>query len=290
MACRPGLAAFPRPDTQPAESRGTPLRRNVTSKWPPPKTRVRKYSLVNYAFVLTLCLGTALSAEAQTTIDTGRDLYRANCQACHGAEGDNVPGVNFRAGQFRRASSDDELVSLILNGIPGTAMPPTNLPEPSRRALVAYLRSMHPASASSAAGDPARGAVIFEGKGGCLHCHRVSANGSRVGPDLSEVGTQRTAAALERSIVAPNEVILPQHRFIRLEMKDGTVIAGRRLNEDTYAIEVIDEKERLISVPRADVRQYTLVKNSPMPSYQDKLSSQEIADLVAYLVSLKGVQ
>lgn len=246
---------------------------------------------MKYATILVLCLGAALCTQAQTAADTGRQLYRANCQACHGVDGDNVPGVAFKSGEFRHASSDDELVRLILNGIPGTAMPPTNLPETSRRALVAYLRSMHAATMSTAAnGDAAHGRVIVEGKGGCFECHRIGTQGSRVGPDLSDVGSQRNAAALQQSIVAPSEVILPQHRFVRIALKNGTVITGRRLNEDTYSIEVMDAKEQLISVPRSDIRDYELLKTSPMPSYQGKLSSQEIADVVAYLLSLKGVQ
>jgi putative heme-binding domain-containing protein len=246
---------------------------------------------VKHATIFVFCLGTAVSAQAQTAVETGRQLYRANCQACHGEDGGNVPGIDFHAGLFRRASTDDDIARIILNGMPGTAMPPTNLPEPSRRALVAYLRSMHPSSmGASAGGDAARGKAIFDGKGGCLQCHRVGDTGSRMGPDLSDVGSLRTANALEQSIVAPNDVILPQHRFVRLTMKDGTVISGRRLNEDTYSIEVIDAKERLVSVSRADVREYTLLQTSPMPSYQGKLSTPEIADLVAYLLSLKGVQ
>jgi mono/diheme cytochrome c family protein len=32
------------------------------------------------------------------------------------------------------------------------------------------------------------------------------------------------------------------------------------------------------------------VKNSPMPSYRDKLSGEEVNDLVAYLGSLKGLR
>ena len=255
------------------------------------KTLVREYSLVNFLSISCICAATVLCADAQTAVETGRELYRANCQACHGAEGDNVPGVDFRSGQFRRASSDEDLARLIVNGIPGTAMPPTNLPEASRGSLVAYLRSLHPtAGASAGAGDAVRGAAIFEGQGGCLHCHRVGGKGSRVGPDLTDAGSQRNAAGLERSILAPNEVILPQHRFVHIELKNGTVITGRRLNEDTYTIEVIDEKERLMSISRADVREYTLLKTSPMPSYQGKLTPQEVADVVAYLLSRKGVQ
>lgn len=246
--------------------------------------------------ILVLGLGAALCVQAQTTraqttVDTGRQLYRANCQPCHGAEGDNVPGVDFKSGEFRRASSDEDLVKLILSGIPGTAMPPTNLAEPSRRALVAYLRSLHAATMdNSATGNAANGMALFEGKGGCLHCHRVGGRGSRVGPDLSDVGSHRPAAALQQSILEPNETVLPQNRYVHIVLKDGTVIAGRRLNEDTYTVEVIDQKETLRSVRRDDVREYTLVKTSPMPSYRGKLSAREVSDLVAYLLSLKGVQ
>jgi mono/diheme cytochrome c family protein len=38
----------------------------------------------------------------------------------------------------------------------------------------------------------------------------------------------------------------------------------------------------------ADVREYTIAKTSPMPSYKSTLSGEEIADVLAYLLSLKG--
>ena len=69
-----------------------------------------------------------------------------------------------------------------------------------------------------------------------------------------------------------------------------TAILGRRLNEDTYTVQLIDEQERLVSLVKGDLRQYAVVLTSPMPSYKDKLSSQDLADVVSYLLSLKGVQ
>ena len=48
--------------------------------------------------------------------------------------------------------------------------------------------------------------------------------------------------------------------------------------------------QRLRTLQRADLRQFTMVEKSPMPSYKDKLSAGEIADLVAYLSSLKGAE
>ena len=70
-------------------------------------------------------------------------------------------------------------------------------------------------------------------------------------------------------------------------MKDGSAITGRLLNLDTFTIQLFDSKERLLALPRSDVREFTLQK-SPMPSYRDKLTAEELSDLLAYLLSLKG--
>jgi mono/diheme cytochrome c family protein len=53
-------------------------------------------------------------------------------------------------------------------------------------------------------------------------------------------------------------------------------------------VQIIDEHEQLRSLSKADFRDYTILKASPMPSYKDTLNAAEIGDLVAYLVSLKG--
>jgi cytochrome c oxidase cbb3-type subunit III len=230
----------------------------------------------------------ALPGRAQNPVDAGRELYRANCYVCHGQDGDQVPGVNFRAG-IRRASTDEEISKIIAGGIPGTGMPPTNLAEPQRRELVAYLRSMHAGSgASKAPGDAVRGMAIFDGKGGCTSCHRAGGKGSRFGPDLSAIGATKQAAYLEDEILEANHAIAPQNRMAIVVMNDGTAVTGRRLNEDTETIQLIDKNERLISISKSDVERYTLLQTTPMPSYKDKLSSQDVADVVSYLLSLRG--
>jgi putative heme-binding domain-containing protein len=228
---------------------------------------------------------------AAQNVDAGGQLYRAHCFVCHGQEGESIPGVSFRSGQYRRASTDEEISRIILNGVPGTGMPPTNLNPEERRNLVAYLRSMHSTGATAkGAGDAGRGLAIFEGKGGCGNCHRVGGKGSRLGPDLTDIGSLRNAAYLEQALVDPSKDIAPQNRFVHLVMKDGSSISGRRLNEDTATVQLIDEKERLVSVEKTDVRNLTLVKTSAMPSFRGKLSEQEMTDVVTYLLSLKGSQ
>ena len=80
----------------------------------------------------------------------------------------------------------------------------------------------------------------------------------------------------------------PINRPVQLVTADGTRITGRRLNEDTYTVQLIDGQERLRSFDKADLREFIVLMESPMPSYEDQLSPQELADLLAYLVSLKG--
>jgi putative heme-binding domain-containing protein len=144
-----------------------------------------------------------------------------------------------------------------------------------------------PPAQSEVAGDAARGSQIVEGKGGCLKCHQVSGKGSALGPDLTGIGKTRSAAAIASSILDPNRIVLPQHRYIRATTRDGRAIYGRRLNEDTLTVQIMDSSEELISLPKSRLREFAVLKESPMPSYKGKLTPQELADLVSYLVSLK---
>jgi putative heme-binding domain-containing protein len=242
--------------------------------------------------VLVFC-GAALLGQQHSyspeDVETGARLYQTNCLACHGQDGDAIADANLRRGEFRRGSSDDDLMQVISYGIPGTAMPPHNFVTSQLFAVVAFLRSLRDAPKSaSTAGTAERGRILFEGKGGCPGCHRVDGKGARIGPDLSDVGLFRSAQRLERSILEPNESILLQHRLLRAVTADGTVITGRRLNEDTHTVQLLDAKDRLISLIKADLKEYGPVKTSPMPSFRDKFTAKELADLVSYLVSLKG--
>jgi putative heme-binding domain-containing protein len=219
----------------------------------------------------------------------GASLYAARCVTCHGAQGDAIGGVNLRSGKFRNAITDTDLARFIRAGSQAAGMPPFALDNADMAGIVAYLRNMNRFDAATVkAGDAARGRAIFDGKGTCRTCHRVGADGSRVGPDLTDIGSVRSAGSIQRSLLDPSSQMMPINRPVRVTKKDGTVINGRRLNEDTYSVQLIDERERLQSILKADVRDYTISKTSPMPSYKDTLNSTEIADLLGYLLSLKG--
>ena len=168
-------------------------------------------------------------------------------------------------------------------------MPATRLAPAEANALVAYLRTMRDFNSPAVmAGDPSRGRALFDAKGTCRSCHRVDGNGSRVAPDLSEVGANRGADFLWRKLHDPSATMIPLNRPVHIVLRSGRVIAGRRLNEDTYSVQLIDNQERLLSVMKSDVKEYNILRISPMPSFKDKLTPQELADVVSYLVSLKG--
>jgi putative heme-binding domain-containing protein len=227
---------------------------------------------------------------AQADVQYGAKLYGQQCTYCHGGTGQGVAGVDLRANQYKRSSTDNDLRRVILNGVEGTSMPPFKFDPPEVTAIIAYLRKMRDFdSKSTLIGDPARGKAVFEGKGECGRCHRVNGKGPRVAPDLSDIGAFRTPALLQRVILDPGAEVRPANRSVRAVTRDGKVITGRRLNEDTYTVQLIDEQERLVSLVKGNLREYGLVRGTAMPSYRDKLAPNELADLVAYLLTLKGL-
>ncbi len=152
-------------------------------------------------------------------------------------------------------------------------------------------------------GDAARGKEVFEGKGNCQSCHRVNGNGSRVGPDLSDIGLPRPAGGvgpgfggtaagnpknLEVALLDPDAEIAISNRTVRVVTKAGATVTGRLLNQDNFTVQMIDEQGKLRSFMKSDLRDSTVIAKSPMPSYKGKLTDQEVSDLVTYLMALRG--
>ena len=265
--------------------------------------------LVLFLFAAPLFAQHAFTPEE---IADGGRLFQSNCTGCHGTGGDLVPGVALMSGKFRRASSDDEAVGIIRKGIPGTSMQAFNFSDQQAGMIVAYLKSFTaappPSANAPALGDSARGKQLFEGKGNCQSCHRVGENGGRTGPDLSAAGLPRPplsrfvgfigtpppaptpatiVAQLQRDLNEPDAEVAPANRTFRAVHRDGSTVTGRLLNLDPFTVQLFDSKERLITLQRSDLREFGPLK-SPMPSYRDRLTTQEMSDLLAYLFSLKG--
>ena len=222
-------------------------------------------------------------------IQAGSRLYAAQCSLCHGNNGDGIAGVNLQRQQFRRASSDDDIKNTITTGVAASGMPPFRLQPAELDGLVAFIRSGFDASGTPfKVGNAVRGKAIYDGSG-CAACHRVKGAGARTAPDLTDIGAIRQPSAIQRSLVEPTKAMLPINRPVRIVMRDGRAIRGRRLNEDTFTVQLIDENERLVSLAKSEIREFEAGTASPMPSFAGKLTGEEIADLLAYLVSLRGL-
>jgi putative heme-binding domain-containing protein len=223
--------------------------------------------------------------------EAGGQRFMNGCSTCHGPDGDQVPGIDLGHGKFVHASTDEQLVEIIIDGISGAGMPANKMTESQAYSIVAYLHFLAESSSrNTSTGDAARGKAVFEGPGGCRNCHRVMGQGSRLGPDLSEIGRLRRSVDIEASVLDPDAQVVPSNRFVRVVTNTGDTITGRLLNHDTFSVELIDSQENLRSFDKSGLREFTFLPHSPMPSFRGKLNGEELADLVSYLTTLKGAK
>ncbi len=136
-------------------------------------------------------------------------------------------------------------------------------------------------------GDAGRGKALVESSG-CFDCHRIDDRGSRLGPNLSSIGSRRTPVRLRQALVAPDEEVVPDNRFVRIVTKDGATVTGKLLNQDATSVQMMNPKEELKTYLRANLREYTILDKGLMPPVEGKLNAQQVADIVSYLSSLKG--
>jgi putative heme-binding domain-containing protein len=245
----------------------------------------------NLATAGMLAFATTAVAQHETAsdIEDGERAFAGNCANCHGPDGDLIPGIDLGRGLFRRALTDQEIVDIIMNGIPNTPMPASpRMTVPQAERIVSYLRSLAAGGRDAVlVGNAPRGRDVFFGKGECTDCHAVNGRGTRHGPDLSNIGRERRATEIEVSLVDPAAEVQPTNRGYQVTLANGQVVRGRLLNHDTFSVQLIDTDERLRSFAKEELRNFGFIDTS-MPAYGDRLTAQEIADLVSYLTSLQG--
>jgi putative heme-binding domain-containing protein len=242
------------------------------------------------------CLTFVLTVNAQTLpAGTGKADFQRVCSGCHSV--DRATSQRMTRAEWAAVVSD-----MVARGAQGSSADLDNVvsylsanfgksnvsPSPAATAQTSAPPSQAAVEETQLSGEEISKATRLIQQNGCLSCHRVGEAGSYLGPDLNSVGAHRTPEQLQASLQFPKKEILPENRIVRLVSSDGRTVTGRLLNQDAFSVQLIDSSGQLRSFARPGLREFTIVTTNPMPAYADKLSAQDLDDLVRYLSSLKG--
>ncbi|WP_018112076.1 c-type cytochrome [Thermus igniterrae] len=175
-----------------------------------------------YPLALAFLLGLALAQD-------GKALYGQHCAACHGAEGQGIPGAIPPLAGNPRVADEAYVVKVVREGLSGPlevkgvaysgVMPPMpQVAEADARAIAQYLKGLSGASAQPPApapqvqGDPALGRALYLGQkalqnGGapCQACHTVAGvgflGGGSLGRDLTDAAKRLGGEAGLRAVL-----------------------------------------------------------------------------------------
>jgi len=261
----------------------------------------------NAAFAIVLATATPALAQQQPAtgaqaVAQGKALYDQHCTACHGANagaGERAPAIVSTATSMRGQRSDAQLMAIVKNGIPGSAMPAWNnrLSDGDIANIGAFIHAMRGTALDNPLpGDVARGEAVFWGKGQCATCHAISGRGSVIGPDLGNIAAERKSTAIsdaltkvEHRVYGDGGVHLPspppmEYEPVHVVTKSGQAIDGVMRNQDAWSVQFVSLDGKLHSFDRADLRNITIKPGSIMPTdYDKRLSADEFKDLMAFL-------
>jgi cytochrome c oxidase cbb3-type subunit 3 len=233
--------------------------------------------------------------------DHGKNLFEQNCSTCHGIDAAGEEGPDLHG--VPRNLGDAAVVNIIQHGVRGTAMPGFfELSAKDAADIVAFLRTFDVnATAGSVNGDPKAGETLYQSSG-CSACHMIDGHGGSIGPELTRIGDMRGPTSLKQRLIDPG-ANLPQngsgfysskwteYLMFRAVEKNGRVIEGMRVGENSFVIVLKDAAGKFHSLWKPDLRSLEQEPGkSLMPSFKNTLSSAQMDDLVAYLMTLKSAQ
>ena len=186
--------------------------------------------------------------------------------------------LNFAVGNLLHASQNSAIRAAAAKHLPlppvvgGTPLPPVSV-------------------LAAQSGNRDRGQKIFHTKGTCAACHTVAGEGKEVGPDLTEIGSKLSKEALYVSILDPNAGISHNYENYEILMQSGRMETGLLLSRSDNQIDIINAEGVVRSFRGRDIDSIRQLTISLMPAgLQQKLTKEELLDLVEYLTTLKRKQ
>lgn len=144
-------------------------------------------------------------------------------------------------------------------------------------------------SVATVGGDAASGKqIFFNRQAGCYLCHRVGNEGGRVGPDLSTIGQRRNQRDLLEAVVFPNSSLARGFESQTLLLADGRTLTGLIVRETVDALVIRGADQSEVRIARSSIEEMKPSNISIMPAgIENTMTQQQLADLIAYLQTLK---
>lgn len=135
------------------------------------------------------------------------------------------------------------------------------------------------------AGDAAKGKQVYLDN--CSKCHKLQGNGFAVGPDLSTVANAGADKILV-NILDPNREVNPQYMNYTIDTDDLESHSGVIASESATSITLKRANGETDTVLRVNIENIRSENLSIMPEgLEQAINKQQMADLIAYLVSIK---
>jgi putative heme-binding domain-containing protein len=144
-----------------------------------------------------------------------------------------------------------------------------------------------------ASGDAEKGRFLFHSNREirCNACHTVgNLGGGFVGPDLTEVGKRADRQNLLESLIDPSAKIAKGFETLVVVTDDGKIVSGTFVSENNGTLVVAPPAGGKVEIAVAKIAERVQSPISSMPPMGNTFTPQQIADLVAYLESLKSAE
>lgn len=221
-------------------------------------------------------------------IRTGTALFRMRCASCHGRDATGAAAGSDLTALLASGVTDEDLFRVVRRGVSDTLLPHSFGPNEDVWAIVAYLRTLNTSrSDENPPGSAENGQRVFSAS--CGSCHRVDGRGGVLGPDLSQIGSQRSRAALAHKIRHASAYFVFGYEPVTLGTGAGQRVRGVKKNEDAFSIQIMRTDERLEGHVKANLRDVINDDTSVMPDFgREQISDRNLNDLLRYLTTLRG--
>ena len=136
-------------------------------------------------------------------------------------------------------------------------------------------------------GDAKRGEPLFK-KQACIACHTTANGQTPKGPHLVDIGKRYKKAELVESILKPAAKIAQGFDTYLFVTESGKVVTGFVTSESANEVQIRQTNGVAQSLKKDEIEIRQKKKESMMPNgIANNLTPEQLADLIAYLQSLK---